>query len=402
MKHLAAFKEWLKDIIKRRGLYRDQLNELSMYNYNGSDLEVEFIKLPDVVRKSSIDLNQYKSSIFERKTSTSGTTGEPLVFYQTVGALQKEQAFIDWLWKLVDYDPSDKVVVMRGGKGIDLTSRFHNRLLLSSFEWDEKSLRKKHEEFLSFNPRFIDCYPSILERFLKGCIALGINNFPSVRCVLSGSEASLCHQENLFKEILGADTLNWYGQSEQVALGLKVSKDIFHFFPQYSNIKFLPKDDRYEIVGKSHISRFFSRFYYGTGDYCTSIKTGFNEKLNVPVYIVEGLTGRNPETIILQNFHEVPLNHIIFGLHSKLWSSVDRYCFVQIKPGTMNFYYSKLSDDELVQELINKLIDRFPQGVELIVIEKPELSLINTSKWRYYFPNKNKFERILSESSENE
>jgi phenylacetate-CoA ligase len=399
MKQLAAFKEWLKDIIKRRGLYRDQLNKLSMYNLNGKDLEVEYIKESDILRKSDIEIDNYKRSIFERKTSTSGTTGEPLVFYQTVEALQKEQAFIDWLWNLVDHDPSDRVVVMRGGKGLDLTSRFYNRLLLSSFEWDEKSLRKKHQEFLSFNPRFIDCYPSILERFLKGCIALGITKFPAVRGILAGSEACLDHQANLFKEILGAETLNWYGQSEQVALGLKIDKDTFHFFPQYSTLKFLPNDNKFEITGKSHISKFFSRFYYGTGDYCKSIRSGFNEKLNVPVYVVEGLTGRNPETIKLENSEEVPLNHIIFGLHSRLWSSVDRYCFVQIKPGIMDFYYSKLSTDKLVKELIDKLIERFPQGVELNAIEKPELSQINTTKWRYYFPNKNKFERILSENN---
>lgn len=399
MKSYAALKEWVKDVLKRKSSYSYQLNEL-LENRFSEEIEVKLIEEQNIIRKSDVDDFKYQKKIFERKTSTSGTTGKPLIFYQSLGALQKEQAFVDWLWQLVGYTPFDKVLVMRGGKGIDISSKFLNRLLLSSFEWDEISIIKKYEEFISFKPDFIDCYPSILERFIKGCIQLGMTEFPSVKGVLAGSEACLDHQESLFKKVLGAETLNWYGQSEQVAFGLKIDKDTFHFFPQYSDLKFLQKDGRYEIVGKSKLSKFFSRFYYATGDYCTSVTKGFNDKLNVPVYIVEGLTGRDPEVIKLKNLNEVPLNHIIFGLHSKLWSSIDRYCFVQIEPGIMCFYYSQFSNNILINDLIGILKERFPQGVILKVVEKPDLSLINASKWRYYFPNKTIFQQILSESYE--
>lgn len=325
-----------------------------------------------------------------RLASSSGTSGCPLIFPQPLTALQAEQAYIDFMWFQSGYHTDARVAVMRGIAGFRGSSCFLNRMVISSDGWEDHDVREKYIALCKFKPEFIDCYPSILERLIIRCYGLGLCNFPRVRGVFAGSEACYTPQEDIFKKALGASTVSWYGQSEQVALGLKVGPDEHHFFPHYSDLAFIHYENMFEIAGRSKLNPFFSREWYRTGDYCRSVDVGFNTDLNMSVLVVKGLSGRNPEYIRTKDDIAVPFNQIVFGLHGDVWLAVTRYCFVQEEPGVVKFYYAENSGMS-AEELIEKLRARLPRNTVLIPICSPKLNQVSANKWRYYWPSRPSF-----------
>ena len=394
-KFKPAFREWLVDHIKRSGEYGKTLRLLR--NGYGTDAQrVTIISSSDSISRDDIFLTSPKIRRLSwgRRASSSGTSGRPLVFQQPVAALQAEQAFIDFMWFSIGYHPKARVAVMRGISGFHGASSLLNRMVISSDGWEDTDVRQKYLSFCKFRPEFIDCYPSILERFILRCHGLGMRDFPRVRGVLAGSEACYPYQEGIFRKALGAPTVSWYGQSEQVALGLKVSDDEHHFFPNYSDLAFIRHEHMYEIAGRSKLNPFFSKQWYRTGDYCKSANIGFNADLNMSVLVVKGLSGRNPEFIRTKDNVAVPFNQIVFGLHSDAWLSVTRYCFVQEKSGVVKFYYAENSGMS-AETLIKKLRSRFPRNITLIPICSPKLNEVSGPKWRYFWPSKPPFVDVL-------
>ena len=386
MKVNRAFREWVVDLIKRSGAYRLALQEFR----NGSQVQNDalFVSEEQTISRKDISIAQpSRKPVLWRMASSSGTSGQPLVFPQPLSALQSEQAFIDALWIDVGFQKSSRVAVMRGIGGFDITHRFVNRLVVSSDGWDDGDIHKKLSALVAFRPEFIDCYPSILERFILRCIGLGINEFPQVKGVFAGSESCNSRQEDLFLKYLGAPTVSWYGLSEQVALGVKISEDEHHFFPQYSDLAFIKSDLALEIVGRSKLNPFFSKQWYRTGDFCDSVEPDYNVRFNLPVLKVKGLRGRNPEYIEAMDGNLIPFNHIVFGLHGEEWLSVTRYCFVQECPGIINFYYAE-NNGASAEGLIRKLRARIPSTITLVPINAPELNNIAMNKWRYYWPTR--------------
>ena len=387
---VPAMREWIVDRIKRSGPYRKTLYSLSR-ECKATIADVLFVEPHDTISRDEIALEQQaKLKFLQRRASSSGTSGRPLIFPQPLSALQSEQAFIDFLWLRRDFRVDRRVAVMRGTGGFSGTRRFLSRLIVSSDGWKDEDIQNKYHALCKFKPEFIDCYPSILERLISKCHGLGLADFPDVVAVFAGSEACTTQQEELFKKYLNATTISWYGQSEQVALGLKVGPNTHHFLLAYSDLAFIRHDQTLEIAGRSKLNPFFSRQWYRTGDFCDAVEIGFDCNLNMSVLIVKGLSGRNPEYVITEEGDHIPLNQIIFGLHGDFWLAVSRYCFVQEEPGVVKFYYAENSGMS-AEELIEKLRARLPRNTVLIPICSPKLNQVSANKWRYYWPSRPSF-----------
>lgn len=328
-----------------------------------------------------------------RVASSSGTTGVPLVFTQPISALQEEQAYIDYLWSRGEYNSRDRMLIMRGTVLPAVAARLRNRLVFSAKHWSDADIAQKYSLLTSFLPPYIDCYPSVLEQFIRRCQRLGLESFPTVKAVFAGSESCYLSQRQLFYEVFGAQTISWYGQSEQVALSCQDENGDHHFFPGYSDVAFIERSDHgFEIAGRSLLNPCFGHRYYRTGDYVTELQVLQSHIFGCRCIVARHLTGRTSEFITTSEALRVPFNQLLFGLHGPFWGSVEKYCFVHPRPGVLYLLYVP-SDMRAVQGWRAEVEARMPAGVQITFKEIKLSTGVGIGKWRYLFTSLQEAER---------
>lgn len=393
---IFQLKDRLTEFIKRTGVYASALQDaqnaalLEPIKYLDEDTTISKLEMRNQCINKKLPLGW-------RHASTSGTSGAPLVFPQPISALQREQAFIDRLWHLVGFTTDSRVAVLRGVLVPGGVRQAGNRLIISCEGWSDEEIIFKFDAICKFKPQFIHCYPSLLERFLRRCHALGLTFPCGVMAVLSGSEECTALHEAFFLKMLGCRTLAWYGQSEQVALAVKEADGTYAVVPGYSDIAFIRYPNYLEIVGKSRMNPFFSKRWYRTGDICSSVEMAESSILGCKTIILHGLQGRSNKQVVMEDGTSVPFNHVVFGLHSSSWLAVDRYCFIQTKPGVLTFVYSLSPNADLaiLDNLINELRARFPKELLLITRRIDDMSAIRNTKWKYFFEDEQSFNNFM-------
>jgi len=386
-------KSSLTEIVKRKGVYADVLKKISFSDYEPSIIHVDQNKC---VSKKEIDFHYAPfgfSSLKYRTASSSGTSGTPFRFPQPINAIQREQAYIDKVWSLVGFDISSRLSVLRGGAVPCGVQSIGRRQYLYIHDWSDDQIRVVMNALNSYNPHYIHCYPSILERLVRKAAKLGLEFPSSIRGVLAGSEATSDAQRNLFVNLLGCDVISWYGQSEQVVLAVREPDGCYAVVPGYSDVAFLESNGRkgrYQIVGKSFCNPLFSHNWYLTGDYCAGVSLGYSYVLKCKTILINDLSGRDPVNIITNDGDLVPFNHVVFGLHDVQWEGIDRWCFIQEKPGVLLFVFSGKGIVES-RDLVALLRKRLPEGVQLKALYKSEIDAVSKIKWRYFFSDEKDF-----------
>ena len=394
---IFELKDKLIELVKRRGIYAQAFHNAQ----NAAIAEpIRYLNKDVTVSKPEMR-EQYangKVPFGWRRATTSGTSGAPLIFPQPLSAVQGEQAFIDRLWHLVDFNVYSRVAVLRGVIVPGGIRQAGNRLLISCEGWSDKDIVRKFEAIQKFRPQFIHCYPSLLERFLRRCRALNLTFADGIVAVLSGSEECTVEHENLYFNMLGCKTLAWYGQSEQVALAVKEASGAYAIVPGYSDVAFIQHENHLEIVGRSRLNPFFSNHWYRTGDTCASVEFAESSLLNCKTFILQGLQGRSSKQVILADGTHMPFNHVIFGLHSQSWLSVDQYCFIQSEPGVLTFVYSlsPVAKSSTLDSLINELQSRFPKELILVAKKMDSLKSMRNAKWKYFFESNQAFDNFIN------
>lgn len=384
------------EFAKRAGTYSAAVN---IYPCPDDIPTLHFVEANQCLSKAAV--GQYIGSKWDalrgiRVASSSGTSGSPLVFPQSLSALQREQRFIDSLWRTQGFTPGSRMAVCRGTKVPGGVIRAGSRLLLSGMEWTDEDVRQRWNALVRFKPDYIHCYPSVLERFALRAYAQGLPRCDSLSAILAGSEETTAAHIGLFSEMFGCPTISWYGQSEQVALAVREEDGSFSVVPGYSEVAFIPSDYGYEIAGKSRCNEFFGERTYRTGDFCASVGIGPSRVLGCDTIRIFGLVGRSPVTVQMSDGESIPFNQIIFGFHSSDWLSIDRYCFFQVAPGIVCFKFSAVSGRELeANEFALLLAKRLKSIVEVRIDCDARLSSRHVRKWQYFFSSEMDFERAV-------
>ena len=409
-----ALKSAAKEFLRRSGSYAETKAEIhkahSVSSFAGPSIEV--IPEEDTVTKADIAKLLRNSQIikksrafrfmsFRRLASSSGTSGAPLVFPQSIEAIQKEQAYIDYIWERYGFNKNSRVAVMRGEHVPNLYYTTPRRLILCGMSWSEEEILEKAEKIYKFSPEFIHCYSSVFERFIKKVSIAGGPLPDGVSAVLCGSEAINEGQCELFEKILKCDVVGWYGQSEQVALAVREPDGGYAFVPGYSELGFVKRGNVYEICGKSKLNDLFSKEYFRTGDLCGQPYVGWSKVLRFNTILTPKIIGRAEEELLDRKGQSVPFNQIVFGLHTPDWKSIDHYSFVQVGPGKVVFVYSTHSgaDVRSVERLLSQVRARISPLATISTCELEGLSNINIKKWRYFFKTPRALCDLLDEES---
>lgn len=326
----------------------------------------------------------------ERKTSTGGSSGNPLIFIQPLSSLQKEQAFIDRIWNCSNYKLGNRIAVLRGGYLPNSYLYVGNYLYLSGYSLTESAMAIHIEQLNNFKPQFIHCYPSLLHKLAVYILDKSPRILFKIRAALCGSEALYPYQREAIKNAFNCEINAWYGMSEQVVLATEMEDGGYFFLPQYSLVEFeYCGNDLYEIIGTGWLNRSFPFIRYRTGDYVSGL-----EKTEYPYFAQKGvrvkkILGREQEQVVLQSGELMPFNHMIFSLHGDAWKDIYSYQFIQEKQGALQLKIISTKNNRDCEKSIEKRLyeifkKRFGDTINLYIEFVDVIENTGGIKTRYF------------------
>lgn len=169
----------------------------------------------DIIAKSYDKLKLIKSF-------TSGTTGDPLIFYRDKEAWSWARAaeFRGWGWG--GYKLGDKHIrlwrsptTIREYSKINykLKNIFRGIILLHSLDINEEILRAHVDKLRNLNPKIILTYPSAAYELAEFMRREGID-YISPQSILAGCEKLYDFQRKTIESQFGCEVFKWYGSSE--------------------------------------------------------------------------------------------------------------------------------------------------------------------------------------------
>lgn len=216
----------LAHAVKNVPYYRAEITRHLPEQADFSDYEA-FRKLPfltkEAVRtnlKSLIADNADQASMV--LNSTSGSTGEPMRFYNDKRSMAWQQAVVwrNQAWVHALY--SDREARLWGAqmdiqKSARLRQRLHawlhQTLLLSSYDLSDESMARYLDQLQKYRPRLLVSYPGALSTFCEYLDKSGAR-IPGIKAVITSAEQLHDWQRELIERVLGVEVFDRYGCRE--------------------------------------------------------------------------------------------------------------------------------------------------------------------------------------------
>ena len=373
LRHAYENVPYYRGVFDERGLKPEMVRDIS-------DLRKLPFLTKEIIRKNPLDFmagNYSKSKL--RYTTTGGSTGTPLGFYQD-GRMSdaKELAFTVTLLNRAGFRIGDKSVILRGnvvesakdGKFWEYDP-INRNLILSSYHMNEENLVLYVDKIREFKPDFIQGYPSaitILARFMK---ENGVEHFPGVRAILCSSEKLYPGQRLLLEEVLRCRAWSFYGHTEQAVLSGECEKSsYYHLQPEYGITELIDKEEepvpkdggRGEVIATGFINYAFPFIRYRTGDIAVRSNVECGCGRNYP--LLKKIEGRVQEFIIARDGSSIPLGPVIFGIHEPEWTMIKQIQFLQEEPGdiTIRIIKSLTSTKKEIERFVQRLFKARLEG----------------------------------------
>jgi phenylacetate-CoA ligase len=216
---------------------------------------------------------------------SSGTTSNPMKFYQDFSTLEKDSAFHYYIWKNHGYRIGEKCVVLRGHTVSDINKKVfwsyekisNHKIFDSSYINNQEYFELYDREIKKFNARVLFGYPSSIFSLAR---AYEINklNPPQFDIVCMSSENTYEYQNEIIKRVFNVKTLTYnYGHSERVLLANKyIENDNLGFFPLYGHFELLDNNNNvitnYDTIGEitgTTFSKSMPFIRYKTNDFAS-------------------------------------------------------------------------------------------------------------------------------------
>jgi len=239
--------------------YRKKYSEIGFEPQDFTSIEV-IKKLPTISKK---DIKENSKDFISKdiqnikcfSCQSSGTTSNPLKFYQDYSTLEKDSAFHYYIWEKHGYRIGEKCVVLRGHSVADVRKKifctydkiYNYKIFDSSYLNNQEFLELYDKEIKNFNARILFGYPSSIYSLAKAYENSNLNP-PSFDFICMSSENVFEYQNNFIKSMFKVKILTYnYGHSERVLLANKYKdNDNLGFFPLYGYFELL--DDNYKTI----------------------------------------------------------------------------------------------------------------------------------------------------------
>lgn len=268
--HAVRHVPYYRELFRYRGLYIESLKTLDDVNqvppldkaavaHRGHDLVAQNIRGPRI------------------KINTSGTTNTPLVIYQNLNAVIRENAFIWRQLSWAGFSMGQRRAWIRGDMVVPIEQklppfwRFNdsdNMLMMSSYHLSESSVGAYITALQNFDPVLIQAYPSsiaYLARYLES--AGRWYEGENLRSIVTTSETLAYADRKLIEARLGCRVFEHYGSAERVTMIQTCEYGGRHLSSDYGLTEFSPREDgTYELVGTGFNNWLMPLIRYRTGD----------------------------------------------------------------------------------------------------------------------------------------
>jgi len=196
-----------------------------------------------------VDLNR------QTKIHTSGSTGNPLVFYQDKESFYAELAFTYHVWKRAGFKPADRRVQIRGDI-LDKDRPYEYYGMQRSIRLSPGNINKETaiyylRKIKRYKSIYIHGYPSAISILAKVIKEYGLSIPFKTKAVFCSSEPTYAWQRKIIEEVFDSKVYCLYGNTEQVAIASDCDYKNYHFEPLYSYVEI---DSNNEIVGTSFLN----------------------------------------------------------------------------------------------------------------------------------------------------
>lgn len=216
LRHCADNVPYYGHIFDRMGYTAGQLNDYERFR------RIPFLT-KSLINANLDGLRATDGSVSDLvKNSTSGSTGEPLVFYNDRRSLRQRQAVVvrNQAWVSALY--SDREARLWGAQ-MDLNRLLtwrgrlhgfvHNTLQLSSYELSDTSMRQYVKILNRFRPKLLISYPSPLAEFSRFLLDNRLR-IPSITSIITSAEMLFDWQRELIGQAFDAPLFDRYGCRE--------------------------------------------------------------------------------------------------------------------------------------------------------------------------------------------
>lgn len=216
-------------------------------------------------------------SLLRSTIRTSGTSGTPLTLVQTLGAVIREEGFIQRQLRWIGWRPGERRAWIRGdivcadrpqGQRYWCHDYAGRMLLMSSYHLSETSIGAYVDALERYEPVVLHAYPSSVAALAAWLEAHGRRyRGRALRGVLTSSETLAPAVRALVERRFGVRVFDWYGQAERVAAIGTCEEGSYHVLTDYGGVELLAGDDGLaELVGTTLNNPAMPLQRYRTGD----------------------------------------------------------------------------------------------------------------------------------------
>lgn len=352
-------------------------------------------KLPEFLPKNIGKKKLYHSS-------TGGSTGEPLAFYEEKLNRSIEKAFIVTLWNRVGFEFGDLVVVLRGASIPNDELWDYNPLtntwLFSSFKLSNKNINEYVTKINKIKPKFVHGYPSFLWVFASLIEENNLSLNFSPKAILSGSENLYPYQRKMLERVFHCKVFSWLGLAEHTVLAgeCENSHDL-HLFSEHSYVELVDHSGKIisengitgELIGTSFHNYVTPFIRYKTGDMASySNKSECSCGRN---YLrIKDVHGRTHDFVYNKNSEKFPVRPGQLNIHGNIWVKVRRLQIVQNEIGELIIKVEKsgnFSEEDIKTEIIKSLSNRYNDAFVFKVIFTDHIERTRSGKHKFLIQN---------------
>lgn len=266
---------------------------------------------------------------------TSGSTGSPLALVQSLGAVIREEAFIQRQLSWTGWRPGQRRAWIRGDIVRDIASngsywrrdRVDNMLIMSSYHLSNATIGAYVAALEAFDPVLIQAYPSSIGAIANWLAAAGRRYAGgALRAVMTSSETLAPEVRAAIGRSFGVPVFDWYGQAERVAAIGTCEQGRYHLLTDYGAVELLVlADGSSELVGTSLNNAAMPLVRYRTGD-TVVVGNAAPCPCGRVFPTVEAVIGRQERIVALPDGRMVArLDRVFQGLEGRLLEGQVRY-----------------------------------------------------------------------------
>lgn len=249
----------LKRVYTESSYFKNKLFE-SGYNPGGRFSRESFSSIIPMtkheIRNSMSEMGSGSNKVSYR--STSGTTGEPLIFAKDRIASMYMDAAMHQVYGWYGIHPRDpegrfwgSAITTRGKITQSLKDWLLNRRRLSSFRMGEEECESFWKLLRRFNPKYFYCYPNAACHFAEYLKATGKHGEElKLKVIICTGEILLPHQRSLLENVFQCPVANEYGSTENGILAFQCPDGRLHVMSQNILIEVVDEHGKPKINGE--------------------------------------------------------------------------------------------------------------------------------------------------------